>query len=97
MKKLENKVTTIDKGDEEGFIKYSDLIKVVCNQIPQGGLGITEMRERDRILSVVEKNETIFEFEDADAKVLKNLVSEMRWLMNSKDIIMFVEDIEGMV
>lgn len=97
MKKLENKVTSIDRGKGEGFITFADLIRVVCDQVPQGGLSVSDMRERIRILSVIEEDGDTFDFEDADAIALKRLTTEMRWSVISKDIIMFVEDVERLI
>lgn len=90
MKKLENKI--IQNGDKQ--IKYSELLSTCLNQTPKEGFTPSEMRSRLRILDVLANANGEIELEDADAAITKKLVSEMRWVVLSKDILEFTDEVE---
>jgi hypothetical protein len=75
---------------------YAELVKACASNIGKEGVSIAEQRKRIRILDVVEKNEEVMNFEDADADVLKSLVSSMPWALVNKDIVAFGDAVEKM-
>lgn len=97
MKALINKKTDILLPSGEGVIPvgYSELIKMVCNSMIQGGYSISDIRSRITISSAADKpsGETI-ELENSDAVYLQNAVKNMRWYFSHKDLITFTDDIE---
>ena len=90
MKSLDNK--SITAGDKE--IKYSELLKTCLNVVPKEGFTPSEMRTRLRILDILEKANGTIELEDADSQLTKKLVADMRWIVLSKDIVAFTEEVE---
>lgn len=94
MKKLTNKQTTLKLNDKEA--KYSDLIKICINAPVQGGFNLQQIKQRLRILDVLEKEPEELKFEDNDASNLEEIVSEFKWATVHKDVVQFVEDVQNM-
>lgn len=94
MKTLELKDIEIRSGDEA--MNYAHLIRSCLDNAPQGGFSMQDMRDRDRIETALVASNGILELEDADAQNLKTLVSQMRWGVRHKDILVFCEAVEKM-
>jgi len=91
---LENKELALEiKVGEKST--YKDLILSCLDNPPANGFTRQEYKERARIDDILENAENgSFNFEDADAIVLKKVVGEMKWGVRHKDILAFMEDIE---
>lgn len=90
MRRLTNK-----KADEK--TTYSDLLKVIINSVPQQGLTIGEQRDRIKLLNKVEAEaEEDMLLEEAEANQLKAMVSEHKWAIVSKELVVFGDDVENM-
>jgi len=77
---------------------YAELAIHALENIPQGGLGVKQMRARLRVLAAldgVEADRTIT-VEDADAKTLQECVSVMPWGLVAKPIVDFCDAVENM-
>lgn len=96
MKALENKSTKmVDEGIK---LDYVCLIKICLNQPPDGGFVYAHFEPRRRIDSVIAevKENNMLEFEDADAKNLKQIVSVAHWLSRHDDIVAFCDDVNNL-
>lgn len=96
------------KDSSDKLMLRSDLLKIVANKAPERGLSITAMRERMRILDVLEKctADDVFKtaptghrasditLEDADFNALKKLYNEYGWLAFHKDIIELADHLD---
>lgn len=75
--------------------KYSDLIIDSLNNPPQTGFNVKEMKDRMRIVDIAEKaNGEITIEHPADIEKLKQCVDAMPWAVLSKDLIVFLDEIE---
>lgn len=96
MKKVINKSTDIelDKGKKA---KYSDLLEsCIKTQLPQWGFDLKDMRERNRLLDILEKKDKKeYSFEDNDFDNLKKIIELSRWLKIDKEILEFTNYILG--
>lgn len=74
-----------------------DLLKIVVNNIPQGGISADEMRRRIKLLDKIDetKGEELL-LEDAVAEELQKLTGVMKWNIIDKSILEFCDDIEHM-
>lgn len=100
MKVIINKATLI-QGPNKNFLLRSDLLKLVVNTPPEKGIPIAAMRDRIKILDVLDSCtsgsvgttvSTGFEgsdihLEDAQFTSLKKLFDEYAWRAAHKDII----------
>lgn len=93
MKQIENKETSIEKG--ESNCKYSDLVSIVVNQKQQGGFGITDISMRLKIEDKAKQANGTIDLEDAEFSYLKKLVNESKWNVVNADILKFYEDINS--
>lgn len=99
MIKLENKtikfsIPTSNGGDPiEINKKYSVLIAECINNPPPIGFSVKEMQTRLRILDILEKSKSSIELEDSDFEEVRRLVSEMKWKILSRDLVVFIETI----
>jgi len=89
------------KGKETGIkangklLDRHDLLTLVTNDPPEKGLSINAMRERMRILDVIEKSEKgDITLEDADFKTLKTLFDAFGWLQPHKDLLELADHLE---
>lgn len=101
MMKLENKSTTIPKlidgQDTNEKVTYADLIKIVINVMPQGGLSFNDNKLRDRILASVETEmDGVIKFEDADGNNLKKICEQVKLPIRHKDLSTFNDDVMSM-
>lgn len=79
-------------------ISSVDLLKQAVNSPSKNGYSISEMKQRLRLLDIIEKadnekSETI-EFEDADFKTVSDLVRDTKWTVLSKAVIKFSDEFE---
>lgn len=100
MKTIENKTTSISNGDEvnKKFLTSGDLLKIIINTVPQGGLTVEEMKKRLRLIESLDKaNETTssISLEDADFDLLKTQTIDYKWGALHKDIIDLVDSINS--
>ena len=84
MKTFENKTISI-KGSEPS--KYSDLLKICLDSIPQGGLTTSEMKARLKVATALDNAAENIQLEDADHDKLVSLVKEMKWGVVAQEII----------
>ena len=77
---------------------YAELAREVANHIPQGGLNVTEMRKRLRLVEAVEgvAVDATIQFEDEDAKTLQKCAAAMPWAVVAKPIVEFCDAVENM-
>lgn len=103
MKKIEIKTTSIlesqvkQGGSPSSFATTVDLIEASLDIIPNGGFTPKDLRDRNKIQSVLEKAKPEpkeIEFEDADFENLKGIVSNSRWIIRHKDIVDFISQFE---
>ena len=94
MKRLELHDTVVSVGEET--IGTAELIKACLNNVPQGGLTPTDMRERLRILDQLDGANGVLDLEDADAVVLQRCVGQMRWTVVDRGIVEFCDAIDAM-
>ena len=87
MKTVDNKKLNIPGNVK----KYSDLIMLCVKNPPQGGYEVLEMRKRIRVMDVIDEENELLEFEDADFDCIKQCVKNMRWGFAHKEIINFVD------
>ncbi len=102
MKVIVNKQTdikaVIDQGGEPILLTYSDLIKLVCNTMIQGGYSISDIKSRIAITSACDgvKPGKEIKLESSDATYLQSAIKNQKWFMSHKDILGFVDDVEKM-
>lgn len=90
MKKIVNEKTNIK--DKEKFLKYSDLIKIVCmNSEIEKGVQMQDMLNRQRILKAVEESGKEIQLEDSDYKNFLNLLKNMRWMFVHEEVAKFIQ------
>lgn len=89
MKTLENKGVEFAED-----VDYFKLIESCVNVTPEKGFTVKEMKKRLRVLDALNGDKTA-EIEDADFKVLKNCVEQMKWAIMHKEIVDFVDYIEN--
>lgn len=94
MKQLELKEDFVTNNGES--IGTSDLIRMALNNVPQGGLTPMDMRQRIRILDLLEETKGTLELEDADAVVLCDCVGQMRWAVLDRGILEFCDAIDAL-
>ena len=90
MKTLDNKRFLLGTNETQ----YSELIKACLNNVPQGGFTPQEMKERMKILDVLETANGTIDLEDADAKKMKDCVKQMKWGLLDKNLIEFIDSVE---
>lgn len=73
---------------------FGDLIKMVVNSVPVGGLTIEDIKTRVAILSKAEG--LLIEFSKEEAETVKAMTKEMRWAVVSEGILQFAEAIENL-
>lgn len=94
MKSLQNKETAIKKTETE-FTNYVDLAKVCINDMPQGGLDVSQMKARLDVMTALDKANGEVKFTTkAQVETLKNCVTSMRWAIMHEDVVGFVEAVE---
>jgi hypothetical protein len=108
MKKLEIQTTSIElrkltgKPLDDGFMATTkDLIEVTLDIVPQGGFTPKDIRDRNRIQSVLDKlkdkkpkkegDSLMIELEDQDYENLKTVVNSSRWVSREKDLQIFLD------
>ena len=104
--KLENKKTDIPKtrvnadGKTElsgEFMHYADLIALVIDgPTREKGVTIADIKENVSILDKCETaNGDVMEFNAKQTQRIRDMCSEHRWGANSKDVILFDDDIRA--
>jgi hypothetical protein len=96
--------TTGKVADFGKFADTCDLIEVTLDGIPQGGFTPKDIRDRNRIQTVVDNYrkpkekakadkapKPILEFEDADYENLKHIVNNSRWASRDKALQDFLD------
>lgn len=91
---IENKITSIVPDAKNECIKYSDLIKLIVNAPPVNGMTISEMKTRMEIIAHCDDGN--FVFKEEHIKVIKDSCAAQRWTIINKDLIDFVDYIEGL-
>ena len=96
-KTIENKTTAI-RLNEDKNANYADLLVHLVNVPIKEGLTVSEMKRNLRVLDILEvgKDAETLEFTKEDFKFLQKLVTNSRWGVSHKDIIEFVEYVEGL-
>jgi len=83
------------KEAEDSIMDYVDLLEVSLDIVPQGGFSPSEIRDRNRIQTAIDKDrkskDKIIHFEDADWKNLKRIVNLSRWMIRHADLQKFLE------
>lgn len=96
MKTIKNKTTEINvtpTGDEK--LTFADLAKVCVNNMPQGGLDVSQMKARLDVMEALEKaNGEIKLTTSAQTETLKDCVKAMRWAILHKDVVEFTDAVE---
>jgi hypothetical protein len=96
MGNFKNKKTEIKK-DENDFITFKDLAEACLNVTPEGGLNVSDMKNRLNVLAQLDKsNGTIKITGSAEEETLKQCVASMKWRIMHKDVVEFVEAVEKM-
>ena len=98
MKPIDNVVTSIKEsqvkyqGDPKKIVDYKDLISLALDIIPQGGFTPKDIRDRNRIQSVLDKSTKTkpLSFEDSDHENLKQIITKSRWSSRHKDLDKFL-------
>ncbi len=77
---------------------YAELAIHALENIPQGGLGVKQMRARLRVLAALDGVQvgSLISLEDADAKTLQECVAVMPWGLVAKPIVEFCDAVENM-
>lgn len=93
MKTIEDKQTGIKeslikfKGSEETTVKYSDLIALAIDIVPQGGFTVTDVEKRIRIKhQLKEVKDGKMQFEDSDFEALKGIIKNSRWVYYDEEL-----------
>jgi hypothetical protein len=92
MKTFNNKETKISKGEEKGFLLYSDLLLLGLSGAPPEGWTIEDMKQSMTISSKIENLEKNIDvsLEDAEFKFAHSRIPK-KWTIRHEDIISFVE------
>jgi len=94
MKTIINKEVKI-KGQDDKLMHRSNLLNIVTNNPPERGLPIAAMRERMKILEIIDKaDKGNITLEDAEFNTLKRLYDEYGWLTPHKDIIELADHLD---
>lgn len=101
MIKIENKQTELFiSQNEDGTPKFAGittLIDTCLKRNPPTGLGIEEMRQRFKILDIIEASKgSDIEVTPEQLKHIKDAVKVFKWAQAHKDVIMFGDYIEGL-
>lgn len=78
------------------YLDYRETIAAIVKSSPSknGGVDIDAMRKHIRILDALDSSEDgIMNIEDADYRLLKDLVSKHKWGVADRNILTFVDDI----
>jgi len=96
MGSFKNKKTEITK-DENEFITFKDLAKACVNVTPEGGLNVSEMKNRLNVMTQLEKsNGEINITGSTEEETLKNCVASMKWALIHKHVVEFCEAVNKM-
>jgi len=96
MGNFKNKKTEIKNGEDD-FITFKDLAEACLNVTPEGGLNVSDMKNRLNVLAQLDKsNGTIKITGSAEEETLKQCVASMKWRIMHKDVVEFVEAVEKM-
>jgi len=97
MKTLKNKTTAIIKeAGKAETLTFADLAIFCVNTMPQGGVDVSEMRNRIALLDSLEKAKETIKIEATPAETLKSCVTSMKWAFMHKDLVSFIEAVEKM-
>ena len=96
MRQLELRTTELDKGKTT----YLELLQTCVRAAPPGGLDLSEMEKRLRVLRVLEeaekdKKKTV-DMEDADVETLQHCVAMFRWTGVHEEILTFLKYIRDL-
>ncbi len=91
------KINNMEFQDKQIGINYADLMISALNLAPKGGLSVSEMRVRIKVVDKLEaqKNAKTIELEDADKELVKSCFNAMRWGRSSKEIITFEDNLKA--
>lgn len=93
-KKIENKETKIKKTETDFFDAF-DLFETVINSPIKGGIVISEMKKRIKILDAIEASDRkSITIDDADVETLKDVFNNHQWPATSKDVIAISDYLE---
>jgi len=95
MKKLKLKSFNIEQGEDKLEVRYIDLLKSAVNTGKEGGFSPSEMKERLRILEVLDKSKDELKIEDADAKILAGLVKDQKFVIVHQGFVDYAEEVES--
>ena len=93
MKKIP--ITTYKENPDGKLVTTLSVMRTCAENTPQGGLDLTQIRARSKVLDVIEKAENEkaveVEMEDDIFETLKTCLKETRWVKPEKHLISFAE------
>jgi hypothetical protein len=94
LQRLQDEMTAA--REEHGvFVDYADAIKVIVNQVPQGGIDFETMDKHQRILRTLRETEDgMLALEDVDYTYLVKLVNAHKWPVIDENLFEFRDDIK---
>lgn len=92
-KKIDSKQFVNSNKDKD--VRYADLIRLAVNYSAQG-FTISEIRERSKIMDIIEAGGESFVFDKDQARKLKQLVEQAKWPIMSAELVAFFDDITEM-
>jgi hypothetical protein len=95
MKTIENKTTTIPKG-EGTTVSYADLFIALLNKPVQKMVSLKEMRRDIKLIDKLEDSTDTIELSDEDFTYLKGIVETSEWAVKHVDILDFADYIESL-
>lgn len=95
MKTILNKETRIPKTENE-TMRYSDLLSFCVQSPSQNGYSVQDMRQRIKLLDLIEDASNEIQIEDTDFIKLKELANAMIWGWVHKDIVDFIDYINSL-
>ena len=88
------KLKALEMTDDQGKpADYAFLIKVVLKAPTQGGLDYEQMKARLTIESELDKTEGELQLENAESKILLDLVNSHKWGIAHADLVTFIDDV----
>lgn len=90
MKTIENKLSELEvtQGTKS---TYAQICCMVVKSTPQA-ISISDMRDRLRLIDILEKSDKTIDLEDADYKALMRLLNEFKWPTVHKGIVQLMDD-----
>lgn len=98
MKTFINEKVELNREGSEQSLKtdYCELLKKCLNQTPQGGFDLETMRNRLRVVEVLEKVNLLGQvvLEDADHAIALRCAIQMKWAIMDRSILLFIDALQ---